>query len=86
MSFQDTHFEESNINRKPLIKSHDKIVMQFGPKNQAGLVWGKVYENFQKMKKKVLFYKTYFEESNIDQIPLIWTNDKIVIKFGPKNG
>ena len=34
--------------------------------------------------KKVLFKETYFEESNINQKPLIWARDKIVMKFGPK--
>ena len=30
--FSETYFEESNINYKPLICSHYKITMKFGPK------------------------------------------------------
>ena len=33
---------------------------------------------------KVLFYKTYIEESNINRKPLIWSLYKIITKFGPK--
>ena len=35
---------------------------------------------------KVLFFETYFEKSNINKKPLIWSQDKIITKFGPKNG
>ena len=31
----------------------------------------------------MLFDETYFEESNINQKPLIWSQDKIIPKFGP---
>ena len=37
----------------------------------------------RKLRKRV-FYETYFEESNINQKPLIWFNYKIITKFGPK--
>ena len=40
----------------------------------------KLHEN----QGKVLFDKTYFEESNINRKPLIWSEDKIITKFGPK--
>ena len=40
----------------------------------------KLYENYG----KVLFYETYFEESNINQKPLIWSQDKIIEKFEKK--
>ena len=33
---------------------------------------------------KVLFYETYYEESNINWKHLIWSQDKIVTKFGQK--
>ena len=33
---------------------------------------------------KVLFYKTYFEESNINWKPLIWSKHEIITKYGPK--
>ena len=33
----------------------------------------------------MLFDKTYFEESNINQKPLIWSQDKIIPKFRQKN-
>ena len=32
MLFYETYFEENNINRKPLIWSHDKIVKKFAQK------------------------------------------------------
>ena len=33
---------------------------------------------------KVLINETYFEESNINQKPLIWSKYKITTKFGQK--
>ena len=41
----------------------------------------KLSENLE----QVLFYETNFKKSNIDQKPLIWAQDKIITKFGPKN-
>ena len=38
----------------------------------------KLSENYRKM----LFYETYFEESLINQKPLIWSKDKILTKLG----
>ena len=32
----------------------------------------------------MLFYETYIEESNINQKPFIWFQDKIITKFGLK--
>ena len=32
----------------------------------------------------MLFYKTYFKESNINWKPLIWSKYKIITKFEPK--
>ena len=46
-------------------------------------------QNVRKLPKnleKVLFYETFFEEHNIDPKPLIWSNYKIIMKFGPKKG
>ena len=33
----------------------------------------------------MLFYEAYFEESNINQKPHIWTKDMITMKFEQKN-
>ena len=33
---------------------------------------------------KMLFYETYFKESNINRKPLILPQDRIVMKFGRK--
>ena len=46
--------------------------------------FGKVYENFSKFKERVLLYETYFEDSNIYQGPLIWSQNKIITKFRQK--
>ena len=46
---------------------------------------GKVYENCTKIKEKVLFYETYFEESNINWKPIIWFQDEMITKFEKKN-
>ena len=45
---------------------------------------GQSVRKLPEKERKVLFYKTYFEESNIDRKPLIWSKDKIKMKFGPK--
>ena len=66
MLFDGTYFEKSNIIKKSLISSQDKIIMKFGRKKGASLVFGQVYENFSKIKKKVLFYESNFEVSNIN--------------------
>ena len=34
----------------------------------------------------MLFYETYFEESNVKWKPLIWSQDKIITKSEQKNG
>ena len=52
MLFYETNFEESNVNQKPLILCHNKIVKKFGPKKWMSLVFGEVYENCPKIKKK----------------------------------
>ena len=41
--FFDTYFEKSNINKKPLIWSQDKIITKFAQKNEVSFVLGKVY-------------------------------------------
>ena len=38
--FYETDFEESNINRKPLIWSKYKMKTKFGPKKWVSLVFG----------------------------------------------
>ena len=56
-------------------------------------IWTKKIDEFgfgQSVRKlpeneaKVLFYETYFEESNINRKLLIWSNYKIIMKFRPK--
>ena len=42
-------------------------------------------ENLCEIYDKVLFCKTYIEVSNINQKPLIWSQDIIITKFGQKN-
>ena len=42
----------------------------------------KLTENFQKL----LFYETYFEESNINHKPLNWSKYKIITNLDKKNG
>ena len=82
MLFYKTYFEDSNINRNPLIWSKYKKITKFGKKKMREFGFGKVYENCPKIKKKVLFYKSYFEEGNINQKPLTWSHYKIITKFG----
>ena len=48
------------------------------------MVLGKVYKNCTKSKEKRFFYENYFEESNITKKPLIWSQDKKIMKFGQK--
>ena len=55
--FYETCFEESNINRKPLFWSKYKIITKFESKKWASLVYGKVYENYLKIKEKCCFKK-----------------------------
>ena len=49
-------------------------------------VLGKVYENNPKFMKKVLFNEIYFEEITINWKPIICSQNKIITKFGLKNG
>ena len=55
--FDESYFEDSNTNWKPLIWSKDKIITKFGQKIWVSLVLGKVYKNFQKIKKNCYFTK-----------------------------
>ena len=57
MLFYETYFVEGNINRKPIIWSHYKIITIFGPKERAILFLGKVYEKGPKIKKNCYFTK-----------------------------
>ena len=66
MLFYETYFEESNVDQKCLIWSQYKIIMKLGQKKSAGMAFRKVYKNYPKIKKKMLFYETYFEEGNIN--------------------
>ena len=52
MLFNETYFEQSNINRKPRIWFQEKIITKLRQKNNASLVFGKVYENWPKFKEK----------------------------------
>ena len=47
-----------------------------------GRVW--FWAMYTKIKEKVLFYETYLDKSNIKWKPLIWSQDKIITKFGQK--
>ena len=49
--FYENYFEEHKINRKPLILSHNKIIMKFRPKKWESLILDKVYELCPKIKK-----------------------------------
>ena len=55
--FNETYFEESNNNKKPLIWSEHKIITKFGPKKIIEFGLGKVYKNCPKIKKKCYFTK-----------------------------
>ena len=55
--FYETYFEVGNINRKPLIWPHYKIITKFGPKKWVSLVLGKVPENCPNIKEKSYFTK-----------------------------
>ena len=55
--FYETYIKESNINRKHLIWSNDKIITKFWAKKWVSLVLGKVHENFLKRKEKSYFTK-----------------------------
>ena len=57
MLFDETYFEKSNINRKPLTWSQQKIITKFGQKKWASLSLGKVYENYMKNKEMCYFTK-----------------------------
>ena len=46
----ETHFEESNIVRKPTILCQDKIIMKFEKKKWMSLVLGNVHKNCMKIK------------------------------------
>ena len=41
-------------------------------------------QKLHKNKEKVLFYDFYFEESNVNRKPHIWSLDKKIMKFGQK--
>ena len=45
----EAYFEESNINRKPLILLQDMIITKFEQKKWPSSVLGRVYENYQKI-------------------------------------
>ena len=55
--FDETYFEESNINRKPLIWSQNKIITKFQQKNVRVLFMEKCTETAQKLRKKCYFIK-----------------------------
>ena len=55
--FYETYIEESNINRKPLIWSKDKIITKFGQKKGPNLVFVKAYKNCRKIKEKCYVMK-----------------------------
>ena len=56
MLFYETYFEESNINRKPLFLTQDKIITKFEKKKKIGCVWfwAKSMKTAQKLRKSVI--------------------------------
>ena len=54
MLLDKTYFEESNINRKPLIWSQDKIILKFRQKNERDWFLGKCTKTTQKLGKSVI--------------------------------
>ena len=65
MLFDETYFEDSNINQKLLIWSQDKIIPKFDQKN--GRVWFRAKCTKTTRKLRMLFYETYFEKSNTNR-------------------
>ena len=55
--FYESYFEESHINQKPLIWSHDKIIMKFGLKKLGSFGFHKLYKKSPKIRKKYYFTK-----------------------------
>ena len=48
------------------------------------LGFGQSVRKLPKNKKQVLFYETYFKDSNIDWKPLVCAQHNIIMKFGQK--
>ena len=71
MLFYEIYVEENNIYHKPLIRSQDKIITKFGPKKIGEFGFGQSLQKLLENLGKMLFYKTYFQESNINWKPLI---------------
>ena len=46
--------------------------------------FGKNLRKLPEKEGKVLFDETYFEESNTNRKPLIWSQDKIIMKYGQR--
>ena len=46
--------------------------------------FGKSVQKLPESVEILLFYETYLKESNINQKPLIWSQDKITTIFGQK--
>ena len=56
--FYETNFEDSNINQKPLIWSHNKIITKFGKKKNGWVwFWAKCTKTARKLRKRVIFGK-----------------------------
>ena len=79
MLFDETYFEESNINKI----AGPNIITKFGQKNERVGFWEKRNKTTLKL-KKMLFYETYFKESNMNKKPLIWSHVKIIQRFVQK--
>ena len=69
----------SNINRKPLIWSQDKIIMKFEQKKWTSFVFGKVYENCPKIKENCYFMKhtskRVISTETTYLVPIIYNNE-----------
>ena len=83
MLFYEPYFEESNINQKPLIWSQYKIITKIGQIKWQVWFWAKCMKTVRKLSKSVIL-RNLLEKSNINQKPFIWSQDKIITKFGQK--
>ena len=53
-------------------------------RNRCESSFGQTVRKLPKSQRKVLYDETYFEESNINRKPHIWSQDNIITKFGQK--
>ena len=78
-----TYFEVSSMNQKPFIWLQDKIKTNLD-KNMREFGFRQSVRKLSETWGKVLFYKTFFNVSNINRELIIRSKHKIITKFGPK--